>query len=261
MRSPAGPGAGNRIGLHVIEQLLVDPLGGAAQRQLAQRGQIAGREVVFQRPLGLLGHVDLALLQPLDQIVGRQVDQLDRIGTIDHRVRHRLAHPHMGDLRDDVVEALDVLDVDRGIDVDAVRQQLLDVEIALGMPAARRVGMGEFVDQRELRPPRDQCIEVHLFERLVAIGQPLPRQHLETPEQRLGLDPAVGFDDADHDVDARLEAGVSAREHLVGLADAGGGADEYLQPPRSIGLPTRRLQQRIRRGSFIRVALIGHTAI
>ena len=55
--------------LHVLEQLLVDPLGGAAQRQLAQRGQVARREIVLERALGLLRDVDLALLQALDQIV------------------------------------------------------------------------------------------------------------------------------------------------------------------------------------------------
>jgi hypothetical protein len=38
----------------------------------------------------------------------------------------------MRDLGDDVVEALDALDVDGGIDVDAVVQQLLDIEVALG---------------------------------------------------------------------------------------------------------------------------------
>ena len=60
-----GPGPGDRVGLHMGEQLLVDALGGAPQRQLAQRGQIARREIMLQRALGLFGNVDLALLQPL----------------------------------------------------------------------------------------------------------------------------------------------------------------------------------------------------
>ena len=73
---------------------------------------------MLQRPLGLLGDVDLALVQPLDQLVGREVDQLDPSAR-SNTVRYGLAHPHMGDLRDHVVEAFDVLDVDRGLDVDA----------------------------------------------------------------------------------------------------------------------------------------------
>ena len=159
------PWAGNGVGLHMGEQLLVDPLGGAPQRQFAQRGQVARREIMLKRALGLFRYIDLALFQALDQIVGREIDQLDRVGAVEHRIRYGLAHPHMRDLRDDVVEALDVLDVDRGIDVDAVREQFLDVEIALGVAAARRVGMGELVDQRDLRPARDQRVEVHLLER------------------------------------------------------------------------------------------------
>ena len=107
-----GPGPGNGARLHLGEQLLVDPLGGAAQRQLAKRGQVGRREEVLQRPLGLLGDVDLAFLEALDQIVGRQIDQLDGVGAIENRIRNGLAHADVGDLRDDVVQALDVLDVD-----------------------------------------------------------------------------------------------------------------------------------------------------
>ena len=70
-----------------------------------------------------------------------------------------------GDLRDDVVQALDVLDVDGGVDVDAVAEQLLDIEIALGVAAAGRVGVGELVDQHDLRTARDDGVEVHLLER------------------------------------------------------------------------------------------------
>ena len=83
MRSPAAHGPGMAPRLHLREQLLVDPLGGAAQRQLAQRRQVGGREEMLERPLGLLRDVDLAFLEPLDQIVGREIDQLDGVGAIE----------------------------------------------------------------------------------------------------------------------------------------------------------------------------------
>ena len=79
------PRPGNGMRLHMGEQLLVDPLCGAAQRELAQRGQVARREIVLQRALGLLGDVDLAFLEALDQVVGREVDELDGVGTVEHR--------------------------------------------------------------------------------------------------------------------------------------------------------------------------------
>ena len=37
-----GPGAGEPVRAHVLDHLVVDALGRAAQRQLAQRGQVAG---------------------------------------------------------------------------------------------------------------------------------------------------------------------------------------------------------------------------
>ena len=77
--------------LHLGEQLLVDALGGAAQRQLAKRRQVGRREEVLERPLGLLGDVDLAFLEALDQVVGGDVDELDGVGAIEDRVGHGLA--------------------------------------------------------------------------------------------------------------------------------------------------------------------------
>ena len=252
-----GPGSGDRIGLHVGEQLLVDPLRGAPQRQLAQRGQIARREIMLQRALGLFGDVDLALLKPLDQVVRREVDQFDAVGAVEHRIRHGLAHPHMGDLRHHVVEAFDVLDVDRGVDVDAVRQQFLDVEVAFGMAAARRIGVGEFVDQRELRAARDQRVEIHLLENLVLVVEPLAAARFRGPcEQRLGFRPAVGFDHADHDIDAGPQPGMRALQHLVGLADPRCCAQENLQAAGPALLPPRGFQKRIRRGPLIGIAAL-----
>jgi hypothetical protein len=68
----------------VREQLLVHPLGGAPQRQLAQGRQVAGRKVVLQRALGLLRNVDLAFLQPLDQVIGGNIYELDRVSAVEY---------------------------------------------------------------------------------------------------------------------------------------------------------------------------------
>ena len=59
-----GPGAGEAVRAHVLDHLVVDALGRAAQRQLAQGGEVAVAEIVVERPAGGLGHVDLALVQP-----------------------------------------------------------------------------------------------------------------------------------------------------------------------------------------------------
>ena len=83
------PRARDGVRPHVVDHLLVDALRRAAQRQLAQRGQIARLEIVAERALGLLRDVDLALLQPLDQVVGREIDDLDLVGAVEDANRAR----------------------------------------------------------------------------------------------------------------------------------------------------------------------------
>lgn len=58
-----------------------------------------------------------------------------------------------------------MLDVQRRIDVDAAIEQFFDVEIALRMAAALCIGVGEFVDQHEIRPAGEDAVEVHFLER------------------------------------------------------------------------------------------------
>ena len=206
------PGAGDGVRLHVAEKLGVDPLGDAAQRQLAQRGQVAGREIVGERPAGGLADIDLAVLQPLDQVVGGDVDDLDVVGALDQPVRDGLAHPDAGDLRHHVVEALDVLDVHRGVDVDAGGEQLLDVDVALGMPALRRVGMRELVDQHQLRAAGEDGVEVHLLENPAPVGRRGGAGTTSKPRSSAsGLGAAVGLDDADDHVDAIRAPGARPR--------------------------------------------------
>ena len=124
------PGALDGVLLAIVDHLRVDPLRRAPQRQLAQGNQMPLLEKVVDRPPGLLGHVHLAFAQPFDQVVGRDVDQLDFVGLVEHAVGHRFADLHVRDLRDHVIEAFQMLHVERRINVDA------GVEQILGRPAS-----------------------------------------------------------------------------------------------------------------------------
>ena len=124
-----------------------------------------------------------------------------------------------------------MLDIERREDVDAGGNYLLDIEIALGMPAAGGVGVGEFVDQNQLRAPLQDRVEIHLGKEVALVFDLLPRDDLEAFEQRLGLAPAMRLDDADDDIDAVAPLGLRGQQHLVGLADPRRGAEKNLQPP------------------------------
>src|SRR5262245_43868393 len=160
----------------------------------------------------------------------------------------------MRDLRDHVVEALDVLDVDGGVNVDSVSEQLFDVEVTLGMAAAGHVGMRELVDQHDLWVASDDGVEIHLLERLSPVFEPPAGNDLEPFEQSLRFHAPVGFDNADDDIVTVALAGAGLLQHFVGLADAGRGTDEDLEPAGLTLFAPRRLEQGLRRGSLVRVA-------
>src|SRR5271165_6011693 len=165
----------------------------------------------------------------------------------------------MRDLGDHVIEALDMLDVDGGVDVDAVVQELLDIEIAFGMTAAGRVGMGQLVDKNNLRTPCNDGVEVHFLEPLPLIFETPERNDLDALEQSLGLLAPVGFNDAGCDIVAVRFSGTGLLQHLIGLADAGSGTDENLETASRALFAPGSLEQRLGRWPLVRLApLIGH---
>ena len=155
----------------------VEDVGDLFQGDLAELVQVRLGEEVRQRPLDPLGRVDLPGPHPLLQVLGRQIHVHDLVGLRQHVVRHALLDLHPGELLDHVVEALEVLDVHRGDDVDAGAEQLLHVLVALGVPAARGVGVGQLVHQRDRRPALEHRVEVHLFQHHAAVLD-LPPRHL-----------------------------------------------------------------------------------
>ena len=82
-------------------------------------------------------------------------------------VRDRLALPDSGDLRDQVIQAFEVLDVERRPYVDARIAQFRDVLPAFGM-AWRRIALDEirmrqFVHQQDLRPTLQCGVQVEFL--------------------------------------------------------------------------------------------------
>ncbi len=73
-----------------------------------------------------------------------------------------------------------MLNIDGRVDIDPPVQEFFDIQIALGMAAARSIGMSEFVNQCELGMTRDQRINIHFFYQLIAIGNDAARNNLKS---------------------------------------------------------------------------------
>ena len=91
-------------------------------------------------------------------------------------------------------------------------------------------------------------------ERLAFVVECAARNDLDAVQQRLGFLAAVGLDDAGDDVVAVLQPGMGLLQHLVGLADAGRGADEDAELADAPLLAPRRFEQGFRRGPMFGIA-------
>ena len=199
----------DRLLAQIVDHLIVDAIGGAAQRQFAQRRQIAGGEEILRRPPGCLRHIDLAVVQALDELVGREIDQNDVGGLLQDPVGNGLAHGDAGDARHDVGETLEMLDVERRPDADARVEQLLDVLPALRMPAVRSVGVGELVDDDQLGLALERRVQIKFVERAAVVFDPAPRQDFEPFDERARLGAAMSLDEPDDDIDAFVSSGAA----------------------------------------------------
>ena len=128
-------------------------------------------EEVLQRPLGIRALIDLAGPKPLEQFFRRKVDQFNFVGVLQHRVRDCLANDHASDRGHHVIEAFDVLDIERRPDVDAGVEKFLHILPAPGVPRTGEVRVGEFVDEQNLRPPGKGGVDVKLVDDDVLVSQ------------------------------------------------------------------------------------------
>ena len=129
---------------------------------------------------------------------------MDLVCPADDVVRHRLRLVDVGDGADDVAQGRQMLDVDRGQDIDAGVEELVDVLPALGIAAAGDVGVGVFVHNRGPGRPGQDGVEVHFLKLRAPVGQPLGRDDLESLQERPRFAAAVVHGERHHDVLAAL---------------------------------------------------------
>ena len=215
----------------VVGELVVDAIGDPEQRQLTQRGQVAGAEVVGEGGVDAVRGVHVPVGQPAAQRVRIHVDQLDLICRPHDLIRHGLPLLHAGDALHHVVQRFEVLDVDGRDDADASGQQLVDVLPALGVARPGRVGVCQFVDEHDLRVPAQERVGVHLGERGAAVFDGPPRHDFEVADLLGRAGSPVGLDEAHHDVGSSRLAAATLVEHGVRLADAGRGPEVDAQRP------------------------------
>ncbi len=214
-----------------LRQIVIDLRRRRLHGHFAQRGEVGLGEKGVDGRACLFRHVDLAVAQALQQFAGRQVDQHQIKGFLQHPVRQRFTHLHAGDAAHLVIQAFQMLDVDGGIHINAGGEQFLNILPALRVSTAGCIGVRQFVDQYQARRSLEQRVEVHFFEghaAIISAQQGLLRQAVE---QRLGFCAAVGFDHARQHLHPLAQLRVSRLEHGVGLADAWRSPEKNLQPP------------------------------
>ncbi len=226
------------LGVTPGTHLVVDAVGSAAQCQLAQRNQVALAEKVFDGAFGPFANVNLALFQPLTQVVRRQVHQHHFIGGIEKRVRHGFA----GHAADHVVEAFQMLHVDGGHHVDAGIQQLVDILPAFGMARATGVAVRQLIHQDHRRMTGQGSIKIELRVAMLAGGA--TRQQRQAVKQLRRFGPVMGLHHADQHLQPLRAQAPCLLQHREGFPHPGAGAKVDLQ----LAAPAvRRLaQQRVR---------------
>ena len=176
------------------------------------------------------GRVDLAGIEPLDQVFDGDVDVDELVGLGEDAIGDAFLDLDVGDALDLVVKALEVLDVQGADDVDSRVQQVFDILVAFRVARAGALVWASS-STRQMVGRRAKIASTSIS-RSVTPRYSTTRggDDLEVADLLLGLGATVGFDQADDDVDPLCFQAVTLAEHRVGLADARGRAQIDLEP-------------------------------
>src|ERR1700687_3760775 len=191
---------------HVGFEAAVNLFGDLAQSELAEGNEIAAAEEILKRAFHLFGAINVAALHAVLQGFRSEVHHYGFGCSEGDPVRNSLAHGNTRDRPHDGRNALDVLNVECGHNVDFCGQEFLHVFVALAVLAPRDIRMGKLVDETHLRGAGEHGVELHLLEDCSFVFDFFPWDRLNICEEFFDTFAAVSFHDADHDVLATASA-------------------------------------------------------
>ena len=137
--------------LAIRPHLSVHAVRRAAEREFAERDDVPLPEEVMRGACRDIREIDLPFVQPLQEFVRRNIDKPHFPGFIKNPVRHGLADRDPGDAGHHVIQALEMLDIKRGVYIDPGFEQLLHILPALRVAAPGEIGVRELIHHEELR--------------------------------------------------------------------------------------------------------------
>ena len=182
-----------------------------------------------QRPLRLSLGVYLAFAQAGYKLVWLQINQFHLIGPVKHAVGYALAHHYSGHGGNHIVEAFQMLHVNRGPYGYARLKQLLHILKALEVAAALRVGVGKLVHKGDFRLAGQHGIHIKFVERDAPVLDPQGRHGLKTWQQGRCFRPWVWLHIAHNNAVPLLLSGVGRSQHGICLAHASRIAKKYFE--------------------------------
>ena len=219
--------------VHVRFKAPVHLFGDLAQREFAEGNEIASAKEILQRLLDFLLTVDVAAAHSIDERFGSQVHHHGFACAERNPVGNGFTNSDTGDGTHGGSDAFDVLDVERGNDVNLCGEKFLDVFIALAVAAAGNIGVGELINEDDAGAASEDGVNIHLFERSALVIDFLTGNGFELGGEFLDALAAVSFNDADDDVFSAAFAAEGFAQHAVGFADAWSiSKEEFKNPPR-----------------------------
>ena len=199
------------------------------QRQFSQSNQICLSEKIPQCASNAFLRIDISSAHPVLQGFRSQIDHHNFIDPLQHPVRNSFAHLDAGDLLHGWSDALQMLDIHGGKNVDSGIQQFEHVFVSLGMLTAFNIRVSELIDQSNARFAGEENINVHLFKLRAFVINLFARHHFQTGNQFSDSFSSMRFHNADHNIFAASMAANSLRQHRMSLADAGSIAKKELK--------------------------------
>ena len=163
------------------------------------------------------------------QLFRRQVDIHHFIRFFQHTVGNAFLYLDTGNALHFFINALDMLYVDSGYDIDTLIQQVHYILPTLLIPTAFYIGMRQLVHNNDFRMDTDDSVKVHFLEFLTLIEYLTPGNYGQSRQHRLRTGTSMRFHIAYIHVYPIVQQVMGFLKHTISFAYTGNHADVDLK--------------------------------